>query len=244
MSELGIALVTGGGRGIGAACARALGGAGFRVLVHYNKSGAEATELAKELGNGAQALQAELGTIEGMDLVYEKLRKDFGGELSVLVNNAGMAKDNPLFSATIEEYQETLDVNLRSVWYLTKRLSRLMIRRKRGRIINISSVVASMANPTQSVYAMTKAAIESFTRTVAVELADYGILVNAVAPGFIETDMTRHLPDEVRSSVTGRIPLGRMGRPEEIADVVRFLATGADYITGSVIHVNGGLYGG
>ena len=244
MSDLGIALVTGGGRGIGAACCRALAGAGFRVLVHFNKSGTEAAALARELGNGAQALQAELGSIEGMDLIYETLRKDFGGELSVLVNNAGMAKDNPLFSATLEEYQETLDVNLRSVWYLTKRLSRLMIRRKQGRIINLSSVVASMANPTQSVYAMTKGAIESFTRTVALELADYGILVNAVAPGFIETDMTKGLPEEVRAAVSQRIPLGRMGRPEEVADVVRFLATGAGYITGSVIHVNGGLYGG
>ncbi len=244
MAERGIALVTGGGRGIGAACCRALADSGFRVLVHYNRSGDQAQQLASTLGNESLAIQAELGTIEGMDSIYEALRRDFGGELAVLVNNAGMAKDNPLFTATLEEYQETLDVNLRSVWYLTKRLSRLMIRRKAGRIINLSSVVASMANPTQSVYAMTKGAIESFTRTVALELAEHGILVNAVAPGFIETDMTKDLPEEIRASVLGRVPLGRMGRPEEVAQVVRFLATEGSYVTGTVIHVNGGLYGG
>ncbi len=244
MSEKGLALVTGGSRGIGAACCGALAQAGFRVLVHYNRSGAEAEALAASLGNGSVALQAELGTVEGMESVYERLRKEFGGELAVLVNNAGMAMDNPLFSATLEEYEQTLNVNLRSVWYLTKRLSRLMIRRKQGRIINLSSVVASMANPAQSVYAMSKGAIESFTRTVALELAEHGILVNAVAPGFIETDMTSGLPEEVRTAVLARVPLRRMGRPAEVAEVVRFLAVEGNYITGTVIHVNGGLYGG
>lgn len=244
MSDKKIALVTGGSRGIGTACCRALAGAGFRVLVHYNRSAGPAQTLAAELGNGAAALQAELGTIEGMDSIYELLRKEYGGELEVLVNNAGIAKDNPLFSATLEEYQETMDVNLRSVWYLTKRLSRLMIRKKRGRIINLSSVVASMPNPAQSVYAMTKAAIESFTKTIALELADYGILVNAVAPGFIDTDMTKDLPEEFRDSIAKKIPLGRMGRPEDVAAVVRFLAAEADYCTGTVFHVNGGLYAG
>ncbi|HTH14163.1 MAG TPA: SDR family oxidoreductase, partial [Spirochaetia bacterium] len=126
----------------------------------------------------------------------------------------------------------------------TKKLSRLMIRRKEGRIINMSSVVGSTGNPTQTSYGMTKAAIDNFTKTAAMELAGYNILVNAVAPGFIETRMTADLGDEVKAGILGRIPLGRMGKPEEIAQVVRFLAVEASYVTGTTIHVNGGMYGG
>jgi len=131
---------------------------------------------------------------------------------------------------------------MRSTWYLTKKLTRLMIRAKEGRVINISSVVGFTGNVTQSVYGMTKAAIDNFTKTAALELAGYNILVNAVAPGFIETRMTAELSDEIKAGIFSRIPLGRMGRPEEIAKAVRYLAVDASYCTGTVLHVNGGMY--
>jgi 3-oxoacyl-[acyl-carrier protein] reductase len=133
---------------------------------------------------------------------------------------------------------------MKTVWYLTKRLMRLMIRNRSGRIINISSIIGSIGNPTQSIYGMTKAAIDNFTKTAAMEMAEYGILVNSIAPGFIDTDMTKNLPEEHKNMILSRIPLKRMGTPEEIAQVVGFLATSGTYITGTVIHVNGGMYGG
>ena len=243
MSEKGIALVTGGGRGIGAYCCRALAEAGYKVGVHYNSSKEAAEKLAAELPD-AFIVQGDVGTVEGLDNIYNVLKKEPGGNLAVLVNNAGVALDNPIFTASLEEFETTVNVNLRGVWYLTKRLSRLMIRKKAGRIINISSVVAGMGNPAQSIYGMTKAGIENFTRTAAKEFAEHGILVNAVAPGFIETDMTEKIPEEFRESIMSQIPLGRMGQPEEVARAVVFYAEGGSYCTGSVLHVNGGMYGG
>jgi 3-oxoacyl-[acyl-carrier protein] reductase len=236
-----VALVTGGATGIGAACCRALAAAGFRVGIHYNSSAAAAEALSAEL-DGSFTVGADVSTDAGVDALAEAL-KDKGG-LAVLVNNAGLALDAPLFSAKIEDFDKTVATNMRSVWLVTKKLSRLMIRRKEGRIINISSVVGSTGNPTQTAYGMTKAAIDNFTKTAAVELAGYNILVNSVAPGFIETKMTAELSPEVQAAILTRIPLGRMGRPEEIAQVVRFLAVEASYVTGTVIHVNGGMYGG
>lgn len=245
MSDKGIALVTGAGRGIGAACARVLGKAGFQVAVHYNASKEPAEKIAAEIGDGAFVIQGDVSTVEGCDVLYDVLKKEHGGNLAVLVNNAGIALDNPLFTASLEEFDRTLETNLRSVFYLTKRLSRLMIRKKAGRIVNMSSVVAAQGNPAQSVYGMSKAAIENFTMTAAKELAEYNILVNAVAPGFIATDMTDNIPEEFREAIMKQIPLGRMGKPEEIAAVVGFLASdAASYITGTVLHVNGGMYGG
>jgi 3-oxoacyl-[acyl-carrier protein] reductase len=236
-----VALVTGGATGIGAACCRALAAAGFRVGIHYNSSAAAAEALSAEL-DGSFTVGADVSTDAGVDALAEAL-KDKGG-LAVLVNNAGLALDAPLFSAKIEDFDKTVATNMRSVWLVTKKLSRLMIRRKEGRIINISSVVGSTGNPTQTAYGMTKAAIDNFTKTAAIELAGYNILVNSVAPGFIETKMTAELSPEVQAAILTRIPLGRMGRPEEIAQVVRFLAVEASYVTGTVIHVNGGMYGG
>jgi len=236
-----VALVTGGATGIGAACCRALAAAGFRVGIHYNSSAAAAEALSAELADSF-TVGADVSTDAGVDALAEAL-KDKGG-LAVLVNNAGLALDAPLFSAKIEDFDKTVATNMRSVWLVTKKLSRLMIRRKEGRIINISSVVGSTGNPTQTAYGMTKAAIDNFTKTAAVELAGYNILVNSVAPGFIETKMTAELSPEVQAAILTRIPLGRMGRPEEIAQVVRFLAVEASYVTGTVIHVNGGMYGG
>ena len=239
MSDKAIALVTGGATGIGAACCRILAQSGFTVGIHYNSSRESAEKLAAELPDSF-IVGADISTETGVDALYEALRERDG--LAVLVNNAGMALDATLFSAKLEDFDRVVDTNMRSVWYLTKKLSRLMIRKKAGRVINISSVVGSTGNPTQSVYGMTKAAIDNFTKTAAVELAPYNILVNSVAPGFVETRMTAELSPEIKAGILAKIPLGRMGSPEEIAIVVRFLAVEASYCTGTTIHVNGGMY--
>ena len=240
--EKGIALVTGGSGGIGEACCRALSSSGFQVAIHYNSNKDRAEKLASELP-GSFALQSDLSTTEGADEIYNVLKKEHGGNLAVLVNNAGIALDNPLFSASLDEFDRTVNTNLRSVWFLTKRLSRLMIRKKTGRIINMSSVVGSTGNPTQSVYGMTKAAMDNLTKTLAKELAEHGILVNSVAPGFIQTAMTDDLSGEIKETLLRAVPLGRMGKPEEVAEVVQFLATSGAYCTGAVFHVNGGMHG-
>jgi len=242
MAEKGIALVTGGSRGIGAACCEALAGAGFRVAIHCNQNRKSADDLSAKLKNSF-VIQSDIGTIEGIDAIYDTLKKDHGGDVEVLVNNAGIAMDNPIFSASLDDFEKTINVNLRSVFYLTKRISRLMIRKKRGRVINMSSVVASTGNPAQAVYGMSKAAIENFTKTAAKELAEHGILVNAIAPGFIRTDMTEKIPPEFQEAILKQIPLGRMGLPAEIAEMVLFLAASGSYCTGSVFHINGGMYG-
>ena len=237
-----VALVTGGATGIGAACCRALSQAGLAVGIHHRTSAAAAQTLQEELGENAFLVSADLSTTEGVDAVYEVMRQR--GGLEVLVNNAGATADAPLFSARLEDFDRIVATNMRSTWSLTKRLARLMMRQRSGRIINISSVVGSTGNPGQSVYGMTKAAIDNFTRTAAAELADYGILVNAVAPGFIETAMTQVLPEEIREGILARVPLKRMGTPQEVAAMVRFLALEATYCTGTTFHVNGGMYGG
>jgi 3-oxoacyl-[acyl-carrier protein] reductase len=236
-----LALVTGGAGGIGSAICRELSQAGFAVGIHYNKGREAALALATELPE-AFVVEGNLAVEEGVDAVFEQVKSRDG--LAVLVNNAGLALDAPLFSAKLADFDTVVATNMRSVWYLTKKLSRLMIRKKEGRIINISSVVGSTGNPTQTAYGMTKAALDNFTKSAAAELAAYNILVNSVAPGFIETAMTASLGPEVQKAILARIPLGRMGQPEEVARLVRFLAVEASYCTGTVFHVNGGLYGG
>ncbi len=233
--------MTGAGTGIGRACAIALAEAGFEVGVHYNRSEEQANALVAELEN-AFAVQADLSDPDGPQAIYAALKERGGVE--VLVNNAGRSIDAPLFSAKLEDFETLVDTNIRAAWLLIRRVMRLMIRRKQGRIINISSVVGSTGNAGQGVYGMTKAALDNLTKTAAMELAPHNILVNAVAPGFIDTAMTQELPEEVRADILARVPLGRLGRPEEVADMVRWLATGATYCTGTVFHVNGGMYGG
>ncbi len=240
--EQAIALVTGGGTGIGAACCAALAREGFQVAVHCNSSGAAASALAEKLP-GAFVVQADLSSIAGVDTVYEEIKKR-GGNLGVLVNNAAVVSDSPIFSATLESFETTMNTNVRAVWYLTKRLVRFMIRKKNGRIINISSVIAHIGNATQSIYGMSKAAIDNLTKTAAIELAEYGILVNSIAPGFIDTSMTNSLPQELKSQILARVPLKRMGEPSEVAELVAFLVTRGSYCTGAVFHINGGMYGG
>ena len=241
-SEKKIALVTGGGKGIGAACCVALAKEGFCVAVHYNKSAADAEALVATLPD-AFAVQGDISTPEGIDKLCEEVKKH-EGVLSVLVNNAGVVFDNPIFGANLDEFEKTVNTNLRGTWYITKKVSRMMMRKKSGRIINISSVIGSTGNPAQSIYGMTKAGIDNLTKTLAMELAMFGILVNSVAPGFIDTDMTKDLSDEIKKKIAEKIPLGRTGTPAEVAEVVAFLATKGSYCTGSVFHVNGGMYGG
>jgi 3-oxoacyl-[acyl-carrier protein] reductase len=219
-----------------------LAGAGFKVLVHHRSSHEAAEALVAELP-GALSVQADLSTEEGV----EKLAKTAGEQaepVAVLVNNAGFNVDAPIMTAKLADLDAILALNVRGTWLLCKRISRQMMRKKAGRIVNVSSVVGSTGNIGQSMYGMSKAAIDNLTRSLAAELAPFGILVNSVAPGFVDTAMTRKLPEAAREAILSRVPLKRMGTVEEIADVVEYLATRASYVTGSVIHVNGGMYGG
>jgi 3-oxoacyl-[acyl-carrier protein] reductase len=241
-SEQKVALVTGGGTGIGAACCVALAAEGFRVGVHYRSSESTARALVDSL-EGAFVVRADLTLSEDVDALIAEL-KQVAGRVDVLVNNAGYNINAPMLSMKLDDYDAVFAV-ARGTWYLTKQiLRRFMLRKKFGRVINISSVVGHTGNPGQIPYTMVKAGLDAFTKSLAQELAGRDILVNSVAPGFIETEMTDELPDEVKQGILARVPQQRMGRPDEIADVVAWLATRASYVNGSVIHVNGGLFGG
>ncbi len=237
-----LALVTGGATGIGAACCRALAAEGFRVGIHYRSSAQKAQKLLEEIQEGF-LLQADLSQIEQVDAMIEKI-KGAAGRVDVLVNNAGFSINADIISMKAEQF-DAQRVLLRGIWYLTKRILRqFMMRQNEGRIINISSVVGHTGNAGQIPYAMEKAALDAFTKSLAQEMAGRNIRVNSVAPGLIDTEMTRDLPREIKNKVLAAVPLGRVGQPEEVADVVAFLAMRGSYINGSVIHVNGGLYGG
>jgi len=242
MIEKPVALVTGGAKGIGAACCRALAAEGFYVGIHYNQSTASAQTLRDQIREGF-LIQADLSDIGQVDAMIGKL-KDTTGRVDVLVNNAGRSVNADIISMKVEQFDEQRTLT-RGVWYLTKRILRqFMFRNSAGRIINISGVVGHTGNAGQIPYTMEKAALDAFTRSLARELKGRNILVNSVAPGFIDTEMTKDLPEEIKNKAMEDILLGRVGRPEEIAEVVAFLAKKGSYINGSVIHVNGGLYGG
>jgi 3-oxoacyl-[acyl-carrier protein] reductase len=242
MIEKPVALVTGGATGIGAACCRALAAEGFYVGIHYCKSEQKAQTLLKEIKDGF-LIPVDLTSIEQIDVMIGKL-KDAAGRVDVLVNNAGQSINADILSMKVEQFDEQRAL-MRGVWYLTKRILRqFMLRSQSGRIINISSVVSHTGNAGQIPYTMEKAALDAFTRSLARELKGRNILVNSVAPGFIDTEMTKELPEEIKDKAAEEILLGRIGRPEEVAEVVAFLAKKGSYINGSVIHVNGGLYGG
>lgn len=245
-SDKPVALVTGGGTGIGAACCRRLANEGFRVGIHYRSSEEKAKKLEAELAatpGGAFLIKADLMDPASLDGLVAEL-KDAAGRVDVLVNNAGYNVNAPMLSMNLEQYDAVASV-ARGTWYLTKLvLRRFMLRKGTGRIINISSVVGHTGNAGQIPYTMVKAGLDAFVKSLAQELAGREILVNAVAPGFIDTDMTDELPGEIKQAILGKIPLARMGSADEIADVVAFLATRGSYIQGSVLHVNGGMYGG
>ena len=242
MTEKPVAIVTGGGKGIGAACCRALAREGFRVGIHYRNSSQEAGKVLAEIGDGF-LLQADIAEIDQVENMVTTV-KGLSDNVEVLVNNAGLSINADINSMKIEQFDAQRALT-RGIWYLTKRIIRLfMLRKNNGRIINISSVVGHTGNAGQIPYAMEKAALDAFTKSLTRELKGRNILVNSVAPGFIDTEMTEALPEEVKTQMLANIPLGRMGLPDEVAEVAAFLATKGAYITGSVVHVNGGLYGG
>jgi len=236
-----VAVVTGGATGIGRAVCQALAAKGMRVGVVYNSSETAARSLADSLPGGFVA-RADISAPAQVEALVKHLQ-EVAGRVDVLVNNAGTNRDAPIFTMKLDDYDAVAGLG-RGTWYLTKLVLRRFMLRTGGRIVNISSVVGHTGNAGQIPYTMMKAGLDAMTLSLAQELEGRDILVNSVAPGFIDTEMTAGLPDAVKGRILGRIPLGRMGRPEEVAEVVAFLATAGSYVTGSVIHVNGGMYGG
>jgi 3-oxoacyl-[acyl-carrier protein] reductase len=239
-----VAVVTGASRGIGKAIAEALGADGFVVIGTATSSdGADAISayLAQENYAG-QGMVLNVANQDSVAEVIKEITQQYGAPL-VLVNNAGITKDNILMRMKEDEWQDVIDTNLTSLYRVSKACVRGMTKARWGRIINITSVVGSMGNIGQSNYAATKAGAEGFSRALARELGSRSITVNCVAPGFIDTDMTRTLPEEQRDFLMRQIPLGRLGAPTEIAALVSFLCSDiAAYITGETVHINGGMY--
>ncbi|HEY9601157.1 MAG TPA: 3-oxoacyl-[acyl-carrier-protein] reductase [Allocoleopsis sp.] len=237
-----VAIVTGASRGIGRAIALALAGEGATVVVNYASSSTAAEDVVSSItqaGGNAIALQADVSKGEQVDALINSTLEKFG-RIDVLVNNAGITRDTLLLRMKPEEWQAVIDLNLTGVFLCTRAVSKTMLKQRSGRILNISSVAGQMGNPGQANYSAAKAGVIGFTKTVAKELASRGITVNAVAPGFIETDMTNDLKAD---EILKYIPLGRYGQPEEVAGMVRFLAAdpAAAYITGQVFNVDGGM---
>lgn len=242
-----IAVITGGSRGIGRACAIYLAGLGATILLNYASNEAAAQEVKNTIekqGGKADIFRFDVSSYtEVQDFFAEALRET--GRVDILVNNAGTTRDGLLVRMSEEDWDRVLDVNLKGAFNCMRGVAKAMIKQRSGRIINISSVIGSLGNAGQANYAASKAGLVGLTRSVARELAPRGILVNAIAPGYIETDMTAAISDEMKKSLSSQIPLGRLGSPEDVAVVVGFLASeAASYITGQVIHVNGGMFMG
>ncbi len=240
-----VAIVTGGGRGIGRAIAEELACHGAKVVVNYAHSREAAEETAAVLlRNGAPralAIQADVSEPGQASEMIARTIEAFG-QIDVLVNNAGITADHSMKNLTIDEWDRVIRVDLNSCFYTVKAAIPYFMRQQGGRIINISSFVGEAGNFGQANYSAAKAGIVGFTKTVALELAHYNVLCNAICPGFIETEMFAVVPENVKELLTKRIPLGRAGKPSDVARMVRFLAMEGDYITGQAINVNGGIY--
>ena len=242
--EGGVAVVTGAGRGMGRAIAEELGAAGAKVAVNYSRSKEPAQEVVEKLSsNGVEAvaLGADVSKPDQARQLIEETLDRFG-RIDVLVNNAGITIDKTMRKLTTEEWDAVVQVDLNSCYYTVKPALEHFIEQQSGKIINISSFVGEAGNFGQTNYAAAKAGIIGFTKAAAQELARYQVTVNAVCPGFIETEMFDVVPEEVKERIRKRIPLGRIGEPGEVARVVRFLAEDGDYITGQTININGGIY--
>jgi len=234
------AIVTGSTRGIGRAIAESLAAAGARVAV-VGRDQARAAEAAAAIGNNARGFAADVSDPASVVALIEAVEKEFG-QVDILVNNAGLTRDNILFRLKDDDWDQVLDANLRGAFVAIRAAARGMIKRRWGRIINIASVVGITGNKGQANYAASKAGLIGLTKSVAKELGSRNVLVNAVAPGFIETDMTAAMTPEARAGLAGQIPLERLGTPQDIAGVVTFLASEqAAYITGQVLVVDGGM---
>jgi 3-oxoacyl-[acyl-carrier protein] reductase len=240
-----VVLVTGGSRGIGRACAVGFGRAGAKVILSYAGNEAAATEAVQAIaaaGGTAQALRLDVADTKACAQAVEGIVKEHG-RLDVLVNNAGIAVDGLVMRLKDEDWDRTLDTNLRGAFALIRAASRPMMKQRGGAIVNLTSVVGEMGNGGQAAYAASKAGLLGLTKSVAKELASRNIRVNAVSPGFIDTDMTAKLPEELRKKMTETIPMARLGSAEEVANAVLFLASeAAAYVTGEVLRVNGGMY--
>ncbi|HXH63816.1 MAG TPA: 3-oxoacyl-[acyl-carrier-protein] reductase [Gemmatimonadales bacterium] len=235
-----VALVTGGSRGIGLAIARGLAGAGAKVAI-CGRDGAKAEAAAAGLGGTAKGYACDVSDAAQLETLVGAVERDLG-PIDILVNNAGITKDNLLFRIADADWDAVLDTNLKSAFVLTKLAARGMIKRRWGRVVNITSVVGLTGNKGQANYAASKAGLIGFTKSVAKELASRNVLVNAVAPGYVDTEMTQAISAEAKTALQAAIPLGRLGTGDDVARAVLFLASDlASYITGQVLVVDGGM---
>lgn len=239
-----VAVVTGASRGIGRAVALALAQAGAKVVINYAGNAAAAREVEEKItamGGEALVVQADVAQLESVEDLVKQATEHFG-RIDILVNNAGITRDNLLMRMKEEDWDAVINTNLKGIFNCTKTIARVMMKQRSGKIINMSSVVGITGNAGQANYAAAKAGVIGFTKSMAKELASRGITVNAVAPGFIATDMTAVLSDQIKEELAGRVPLGRLGSAEEVASAVLFLASdAATYITGQTLHVDGGM---
>lgn len=239
-----VALITGASRGIGRAIAECLAQDGFYVVINYRSNDKLAEEVLNKIienGGKGEILKGDISSFSESKEIIDKIIKSHG-KIDVLVNNAGITKDQLLLRMTEDEFDNVLNVNLKGTFNCIKNIARSMMKNKAGKIINITSVVGISGNVGQSNYAASKAGVIGLTKSVAKEFASRGIQVNAVAPGFIETDMTDVIPENIKEEIISKIPLNKLGKPEDIANAVSFLASDkANYITGQVITVDGGM---
>ncbi|HHY77399.1 MAG TPA: 3-oxoacyl-[acyl-carrier-protein] reductase [Clostridiales bacterium] len=238
------AIITGASRGIGRTIALFFAKEGANVIINYSNNEKAAMDVVKEAmeyGVKAYAIKANVSNFCEVEKLVEKVLNEFGS-IDILVNNAGITKDNLLIKMTEEDFAKVLDINLKGTFNFTKAVSRIMIKQRRGKIINIASVVGIIGNAGQSNYAAAKAGIIGFTKSIAKELASRGINVNAIAPGFIETDMTAVLGEKIKAELINAIPMKKPGKPEDVANAAVFLASEqSNYITGQVINIDGGM---
>ena len=236
-----VVLVTGGSRGIGEACVHSFAKQGYQVALHYRSSSQKAEQVAEGYDK-VSLFKYDLNDQQECVNLLKEVKEKLGG-VDVLVNNAGIVCDKLSIFASVADFDSVINTNLRSTFLLSKLAAKQMIRKKNGSIINITSVVGHTGNAGQSLYSASKAAVTGFSKSLAAELAGFGIRCNCVAPGFIETEMTDRLSEEIREEILAKVPLKRLGKTKDVASVVSFLADdSSSYVTGTTLHVNGGMY--